>query len=180
MMKDTKTIARTAILLAICIFFQVFKGISVYISGPMVNLILVFAALSCGLAAGLIIAIVTPLSALIIGATPVLTLMPVMIPVIMVGNCIIVLFAWAFRSRLLVLGIGLGAVCKAAFLWLTVWYAVIPVFGKALPPKMVPVIKTTFSVTQLITALIGGYLALLIYWRLRPMLSAGKETPVER
>ena len=77
---NTKMIARTGILLAICIVFQLLKGISVYITGPAVNAVIVIAVLSTGLVSGLIISVIAPLVAFLVGATPILQLIPLMLP----------------------------------------------------------------------------------------------------
>ena len=57
----------------------------------------------------------------------------------------------------------LGCVTKALFLWATVWFMVLPVFGTKLPAPMVATVKTTFSITQFVTACIGSVIAWMIY-----------------
>lgn len=163
---NTKKLAFTAFLLALSFVCQTFKGISPYITGPLVNAILVFATLSLGLYSGLIIAAVTPLFAFIIGATPILHMAPIMLPVIMIGNALLVICTHLFAAGKVSLGIGAGALLKACFLWLTVSYGIMPGLAGKLSPSMVHTVKLTFSLTQLITALIGGYAAYLIWQRI--------------
>ena len=167
----TKKIVQTGILLALCLVFQLLKGISVYITGPRVNAILILASLSCGWYSGVLIAVVAPLTAMLIGATPIVNAVPAMLPVIMIGNALIAVSAWLFRNRMLPLGLAIGSCLKAGFLWLTVWYVVLPVFGSGVPEKMQMAAKATFSVTQLITAAIGSVIAWLVWTRLKKYLA---------
>ena len=86
---NTRKIVLTGLLLAICIAFQVLKSLSVYITGPAVNAILLLATLYVGLPSGIFIAICAPLIAYLVGATPIINLLPIMLPIIMVGNALI-------------------------------------------------------------------------------------------
>ena len=159
----TKEITTTAVLFAICIVFQSMKGFSVYLTGTAVNCILVVATLYCGLFSGICIAILTPVVAYFIGATPIVNAIPMMIVIIMVGNAVLVLAVSLFDKKRLMIGMLLGCVVKALFLWATVWYVVLPLFGSKLPETMVTVVKTTFSVTQFVTACAGSVIAWVIY-----------------
>jgi len=159
----TKQLTTTALLLALCIVFQCMKGLSVYLTGSAVNCILVIATLYCGLFSGTCIAMLTPVVAYFIGATPVMNMIPLMMLVIMIGNELIVLFVWLFRTKRLEIGMLLGAAVKALFLWATVWSVMLPVFGAKLPAPMVAAVKTTFSITQFVTACIGSVIAWVIY-----------------
>ncbi len=167
----TKQLAQTALLLALCIAFQTLKSISVYITGPLVNAILILATLAIGPLGGLLIALFSPVAAFFLGATPVMNLIPAMMPVVMAGNSILVLAVWLLGKKNLVAGLLSGSVCKAGFLWLTVWYAILPLFSQNIPeakrPAMVAVVRVQFSVTQLITALLGSFIAWLVWLRLK-------------
>ncbi|MBE5997408.1 MAG: ECF transporter S component [Lachnospiraceae bacterium] len=169
---NTKMIARTGILLAICIVFQLLKGISVYITGPAVNAVIVIAVLSTGLVSGLIISVIAPLVAFLVGATPILQLIPLMLPVIMISNCIIAFAAYFYKKNGNVLSLILGSAAKAAFLWLLVWYVMLPVFGANIPDPAKMAMKTTFSITQLVTALLGCAIALIIWKPLEKALQS--------
>ena len=155
---SVKQLTTTALLLALCIIFQ-----SVYLTGSAVNCILVIATLYCGIFSGTFIAFVTPVAAYFIGATPIMNAIPLMMPVIMLGNELIVLCVWIFRKKYVELGMLTGCITKALFLWITVWFAMLPVFGKNLPQPMILAVKATFSVTQFITACIGSAIAWVIY-----------------
>lgn len=178
----TRQLVQTALLLALCIVFQCFKGFSVYLTGSAVNAILIIATLSVGLYSGILISCISPIVAFFIGATPVLTMIPWMLPVIMIGNCILVLFVNLLnKKKLLIPGLLSGSILKAAFLWLSVWYVILPLFQGNIPEKkrsiMIPTIQTTFSITQLITALIGSVIAFIVWKTLRKYLSANGELP---
>ena len=160
---STKQITTTALLLALCIVFQSMKGLSIYLTGSAVNCILVIATLYCGLFSGTCIAILTPVVAYFMGATPIMNMIPLMMLVIMVGNELIVLCVWIFHKKRMEVGMLLGCVTKALFLWLAVWFAVLPIFGTKLPEPMVMTVKTTFSITQFVTACIGSVIAWVIY-----------------
>ncbi len=159
----TKQMTTTALLLALCIVFQSMKGLSVYLTGSAVNCILVIAVLYCGLFSGTCIAVVAPIVAYFIGATPIINMIPLMMPVIMLGNELIVLGVWIFYRKRLEVGMLLGCIAKALFLWATVWFVVLPVWGTNLPKPMMMAVKTTFSVTQFVTACIGSAIAWMIY-----------------
>ena len=161
----TKQITTTALLLALCIVFQSLKGLSVYLTGSAVNCILVIATLYCGIFSGTCIAILTPIVAYFIGATPIINMIPLMMFVIMIGNELIVLCVWLLHKKRLVIGMLLGCVTKALFLWATVWFVILPVFGTKLPAPVVTTVRATFSVTQFVTACIGCVIAWVIYKR---------------
>ena len=158
-----KQLTTTALLLALCIVFQSMKGLSVYLTGSAVNCILIVTTLYCGLFSGTFLALVTPVVAYFIGATPIINAIPLMMPVIMLGNELIVLAVWLFRKKFIEIGMLIGSVTKALFLWLAVWYAILPVFGGKLPQPMIATIKANFSLTQFITACIGSVIAWVIY-----------------
>lgn len=160
---STKQITTTALLLALCIVFQSMKGLSIYLTGSAVNCILVIATLFCGVFSGTCIAVLTPVVAYFIGATPIMNMIPLMMVVIMIGNELLVLGVWLLHKKRLEVGMLLGCVLKALFLWLAVWFAVLPIFGKNLPEPMVMTVKTTFSITQFIAACIGSVIAWVIY-----------------
>lgn len=171
----TKQLVLTALLLAMCIVFQSLKGISVYITGSAVNAILVLATLAVGTSGGIFIAVVSPIIAYFMGFTPIMQLVPLMVIVVMLGNITLVVLAGRGRKEKLPAWLTLGAILKAVVLWALVWYGVIPFFGGAIPEKMVGVVKTTFSVTQFITALIGCAIAFVIHTRVKHLYFTEKN-----
>ena len=72
----TKQIAITAIMLAICIASQFLKNLSVYITGPIVNLCIILTVMTAGLVWGSVLAIITPVTAFLIAASPIMSAVP--------------------------------------------------------------------------------------------------------
>ena len=67
----TKQITVTAIMLAICLVSQFFKNLSVYITGPIINAALILTVLYAGMACGIILSIITPVTSFFITGSPV-------------------------------------------------------------------------------------------------------------
>ena len=255
MKPNVRRLCRTALLLALCIAAQFLKNTSVYLTGPVINAILILATLSCGLWSGAALSIVTPLTSWLITGSPIMSAYPLIVPCIMVGNLILALFVWLFGVRLaaklpetqklalsdahfrsglavalvaaalwgsigiaflasfgelmqlsltplllvllialggcfaffaglwvlaaklprswtLIAGLVFGSVVKALFLWLTIARGILS-NAPALSAQAVAVAKTTFSITQLLTALLGSAVALLIWLPLRKLLTRG-------
>ncbi len=172
-------LCRTALMLALLVGLQwvtlgtqAFAG--QYITGSLVNCVLAVTAMLLGLGSGLIVALVSPVMAYLLGIAPQL----VVVPAIMAGNGVFVVFLWMYsRKTEKVLSIGVGvataAVAKFALLHLLVGKIIcgiaadslmgIKVGGKPiLAPKMLQLLPVKFSWPQLITALIGGFLALAL------------------
>ena len=173
----TRQIAITAVLLAVCIASQIFKTLSVYITGPIVNLCLILATLTAGLTWGFVLAIITPVSAFIIAASPVMNAVPGIIPLIMLGNAVLVVMVhFCFRPaisgegffinvRSVIMAV-LSALAKGCFMGLTIALWLLPTFIPEASPirEKMPVFQTTFSITQFITALIG-FVYFFIVWK---------------
>ena len=182
-MKTSKKIAITAVLLAICIVSQFFKNLSVYITGPIVNLCLILATMTAGLLWGSILALITPVTAFFIAASPVMTAVPFIIPFIMLGNEVLVLMVHfcfkpavsagsnAANSKSIAMAV-LSSVAKGCFMGLTISLWLLPTFipqASPLRDKM-SIFQATFSLTQFISALIG----FLYYYIVRiPIRKAG-------
>lgn len=177
--KKTIWITRTGVLLALLLALQwatlgtkAFAG--QYITGSLVNCVLAVSALTAGLSSGLVIALLSPIFAYLLGIAPQL----VVVPAIMAGNCALVLVLWAvgrgdapmWRKAVAVV---LAAVCKFVVLYLLVVQVICGVgasfllgqsfFGApVLLRPMIQALPLTFSWPQLITALIGGTLGVLV------------------
>lgn len=160
----TQMLTRTALLLALCLVVQQFKSISQFITGPLVNLILLVAALAVGLYSGLAIAVLSPILAFLISPSPLMQAMPQLIALVALGNASIVVCAWALRhNKMFYLGLAAGALAKTAVLALGLRYVLVPLFGAALKPQMVTAATAMFGVNQLITAAIAGAIACVVW-----------------
>lgn len=176
MNSNTKKLAVTAILLAICIASQFFKNLSVYITGPIVNLCLILAVMAAGLMWGIILAIITPVTAFIIAASPVMTAVPGIIPLIMIGNAVLVIVVnFLFKPAVnadkgiinfkSVLSALLACTAKGCFMGLTIALWLLPTYIPAESPlrNKMGIFQTTFSLVQFVTALIG-FVYFYIVW----------------
>lgn len=252
-----RLICRTALILALCVAAQFLKNVSVYITGPIINALLILGTLSCGLWSGAALSILTPLTSWLITASPVMSAFPLIVPCIMLGNLLLSVFVWllgvrvargqpeseplslrdtryrsgltvalvaallwggicvAFfvsfgellqvsvtamvlivlfgvagsfaifaglwtlaaklpKSWLLITGLTIGSLAKALFMWLTISRGILTMETN-LPDAVVSVAKMTFSVTQLLTALLGSLLAFVIYLPLRKFLERRQD-----
>ena len=180
----TKQLVQTALLLAICIASQYFKNLSVYITGPIVNLTIILAVLSVGLWSGLLLSIIAPVTAFFFTGSPIMAAIPLMFPAVMAGNAVLAVTVWYFQKKTsfkwrLPAGLIAGSVLKAVFMGIVIVLIILPIFGdniasKLPKPEALPMVlataKGTFSVTQLTTALIGSVLAYLIWMPLKKYL----------
>ena len=159
----TKQITVTAIMLAICLVSQFFKNLSVYITGPIINAALILTVLYAGMACGIILSIITPVTSFFITGSPVMAAIPAMFPCIMIGNIILVVCVGLLRKKCgFPVSIAIGAILKALFMGIAIALIILPAFLPAPMHKMLPVLQLQFSVTQLITAVIGGVYAVII------------------
>ena len=182
----TKQLVQTALLLTICIVSQYFKNLSVYITGPIVNLTIILAVLSVGLWSGLLLSIIAPVTAFFFTGSPIMEAIPLMFPSVMAGNAVLAITVWYFQKKTsfkwrLPAGLIAGSILKAIFMGVVIVLIILPIFGDNLAlklpkPEALPVVlataKVTFSITQLTTALIGSALAYVIWMPLKKYLKA--------
>ena len=180
----TKQVTQTALLLALCIISQLFKNTSVYITGPIINAILVVTLLTVNLTASFILCIIVPITSFLITGSPIMAAIPLMFPVIMIANMLFVFAIRAFyknkkQNKNLYFGMLLGCTVKTLFLWIMTSFILFPLMGsqlKSFIPKpeiyktVLSSAKVTFSITQFITAIIGCVLATIIMVPLRKYL----------
>ncbi|MGN0143243.1 MAG: ECF transporter S component [Roseburia sp.] len=173
-----KQITTTAVLLAICIVSQFFKNASVYITGPIINACLIIATLSAGWVCGIILSVITPVTAFFIAGSPIMAAIPAIMPCVMVGNALLCIGVALVTKKVkgnggLVAGMAAGAVLKALFMGIVISLLLIPMLLPEASPlrQKMPVFQTMFSVTQLITALIGSVYAFVLWIPLKKVLS---------
>jgi riboflavin transporter len=159
---NIKKLVRSSFLLAVAIVFQIIgksnPAISQLLVGSVVNAVLLIAAFSCGTFWGASVGILTPVLAWSFGQLP--GPFGPFIPFIALGNAIYVIClsllidykAWGKYA-----GYVLGSLLKYLFLSISV-LKLVHVFGIKLPPLAVKMMTTP----QLITALIGGAIALVL------------------
>lgn len=156
MNRSVSFLTRTAVLLALALVFQMLK-MNQWLTGPVINAILLLAVIFVTPWSGAIIGLVTPFVAFAMG---IMKFFP-MAPGIAVGNALLCLtFGYLRRSSrtMGVAGLVIGALLKAAAIFITAAYIV----GIKLP-----VAQATFGWIQIATALIGGAIALAVAEALR-------------
>ena len=178
MNKKLRFVTETAIMLALLVSLQALtKGFGQLVTGSCVNAILAITVLVGGLGSGITVALVSPVLAFLLGIAPqILT-----VPAIMVGNTVyvVLLYVIAGNSKSIVRKViawVAAAVAKFAALYAIVVGLICGVLSEgllaagALKEPMLKALPATFSWPQLITALIGGAVALLIVPVLRKAL----------
>ena len=130
-----------------------------WISGPIVNAILILTLFLCGIRSALVIALVPSLMALAGGLLP--AILAPAVPFIMISNTILILtIDWAYNNLKVAkkgywIGLALGALLKFAFLFFSVNIISNLLIKKELAVK----IAQMMSWPQLATALAGGMIA---------------------
>ena len=179
MNKKIRWITETAVLLALLIVLQaVTKGFGQLVTGSCVNAVLAIAVLFAGMSSGITIAIISPVLAYLLGIAPQI----VTVPAIMVGNTVFVVLLWVITGgKSKPIGTQITAWLVAAVAKFAVLYVLVVkiICGLASAPllaagtlkePMLKMLPTMFAWPQLITALIGGGVALLIAPVLRKAL----------
>jgi len=166
-------ITQTAVLLALLVTLQALtKGFGQLVTGSCVNALLAVAALIGGLGCGLTVAFISPVLAFLLGIAPnFVTVFPIML-----GNaCFVALLRLLYKKPLWrqAAALTVAAVVKFGVLYGLVVQVICGVasgslLGKklgdvvVLAPPMLNVLPTMFAWPQLVTALAGGALALLL------------------
>ncbi|MBR5774491.1 MAG: ECF transporter S component [Clostridia bacterium] len=166
-MKKTLWITRTAVLIAMLVLLQsVTKAGGQFVTGSCVNAVLAVAVLFSGLWSGVTVAVISPFLAFLLGIGP--QLLPI-VPAIAIGNVIYVLilhFLCGKRNKkdVPIWRQGIGLVSAAACKFLALYLIVVQLLCRilTLPEKQAATFTAMFSWPQLVTALIGGVVALLI------------------
>lgn len=171
-MKNPKVrlITNTAILIALLVALQwataptkAFAG--QFITGSCVNAVLALAVLMCGLCSGVLVAVLSPFCAFLLGVGPQVIQI---VPGIAFGNILFVgvlyLLIGNRKRNLWRQGVGLAAaaIAKFAGLFILINKCIVPLMGESLKPQQTATFLTMFSWPQLVTALLGGAIALAI------------------
>lgn len=164
----TRFITGTAIMLALTLVFQYVGRFiplgpnSNFVVGPLVNACLLVAAHFVGIGAGAIISVATPLFAALTNTTATAPFVLLFSPFIAAGNFIYVLFYWLLAKKgktFAAIGIAIGAMLK--FMLLS--EGVKLMLGvKTMPAPAQKALTFMFGWPQLVTAAIGGILAMAI------------------
>lgn len=163
-------ITQTALMLALLVVLQwLTKPLGQLVTGSCVNAVLAVSVLLCGLSSGLTVALLSPVFAYLFGIAPqILT-----VPVIMLGNAVYVALLKLLQADHKQLwrgatALAAAAVCKFGVLFTLVNYGICGILAEGLMERgllkkpMLTMLPATFSTPQLVTALIGGAVALAL------------------
>ncbi len=171
-MSTTKKLTRTAILLALMLVVQCFKNFSPYITGPIVNLILLVAFSFVDLKSSIALCVLAPVTSYLITQSPLITATNfAALPVIMIGNIIYVISVYIFSKEniftsenlKLIFGLFFGCILKWVFMFLSSEWVLKTIFSKNLTGMLAKKIGVMFGSLQLIAGLIGAVLFFVIY-----------------
>ena len=166
--KNVLWITRTAVFIAATVAMQVLAAQmgNQFITGSVVNMMLILAVMICGLPSGAIVAATTPVIATLLGVGPVWPL----VPFIAAGNITLVI-VWRLVGNMklpikyvaYVAALILAASAKFSVLYFGVVKVALP-YILGFPENSAPHIMLSFmfSYPQLITASIGGVCALIL------------------
>ena len=176
MKNKTFWIAETAVMIALLVALQwATKPLGQFVTGSCVNLVLGVSVLGVstlvgGVWCGAVVALVSPFCAFLVGVGPAKL---AIVPFIAVGNLVLVLVLHfiaggkplGLRSYL---AVAAAAVCKFVVLFLLVTRVAIPALN--LPEAAASAMSASFSWPQLVTAAIGGVIAVTIAPTIRKAL----------
>lgn len=160
--KRIRWITTTAVFVALLIAVQAATApAGQFVTGSLVNLILILSVMTCGLGSGLTVACLSPVFARLFGiGMPFWTI----VLCIMAGNMVLVILWYSLaRAKIVnsyvsrVVALVAAAVCKFLVLYFGVVKIALPLLNP--PAKQAAAISAVFSYPQLVTALIGGALA---------------------
>lgn len=171
MNKRIRWITETAIMLALLVTLQaVTKSFGQYVTGSCVNAVLAVTVLVGGMASGVTVALISPVMAFLLGIAP----QAVTVPAIMAGNTVFVVLLRLIagpQSNPIAKQIAawiIAAVAKFATLYILVVKIICGVASASLiaagtlKEPAIAVLSVNFGFAQLVTALIGGAVALAI------------------
>lgn len=172
---NVQVLTRTGMLLALALVFQNLRLVigagpyTQFIIGSLVNAVLVVAVGTVNVYSALIISIIAPVVAYMQAQLP----LPVLVPIVAIGNALIVIVFHVLQEKNRYVGILAGAVAKSGFLYFAVKIMLNMVKGTIPEPKfakLANLLSFTFSWPQFITALIGGFIAVIILGTLSSVL----------
>lgn len=172
MNSNTRFITRTAILIALTVVIQMIgrflpPSSNVFVVGPLVNACLIVATAFVGLWSGIIIAVLSPFTSLINNHAAIAPILFLFSPFIAIGNAVLVAAYYALKKKNQIAALIVGAVLKFAFL-----LGAMKIFASV---RVVPApVIALFGNIQLITALLGGAVALVLIKALEKNLDINK------
>ena len=165
-------ITRSAVLIALVVTVQaatiVLAAIPMlrqYVTGSVVNMILIVSVMAAGIPTGLSVGIISPIFASLMGVVP--GWQWPLVPFIALGNVMLVLVWHLIGKRSIVnkyvtrcVTVGVAAIVKFLVLYIGIVQVMLHVLELQQP--QIVALSATFSITQIFTAIIGGILATLV------------------
>ena len=149
---------------------------STMITGSVVNMLLIVSVMTCGVTSGLSVAVISPIMAKLIGIGPLWSL----IPFIVAGNIALVLVwhlignrHWGQKYTAQIIALAVAATAKFFVLYVGIVQIAVPLLLGLTEPQAA-VISNMFSISQLLTALLGGGVALLVLSPLKRAIEGGR------
>jgi len=171
-MKTTRIlwITQTALFIALLVSAQtITRPLGQFVTGSCVNFILVTACILAGLRVAAVVATVSPICAFMIIGIPAF---PLLIPFMMAGNLVLVTAihlmagkSFADLNRRAYLRLGVAVLTGAVLKFLVLWIGIVQIALAFIPDIRQPQIEmmsAVFSWPQLVTALIGSSLAIVV------------------
>lgn len=152
---NTKMITRTGVLLALTLAIQ-FMKLPQFITGAGVNAMLLITVMAVGVLQGGIIGCITPVIAIMVGIIK--PPMAPVIPFIAASNVLLVVIFHTLRKKNDSLALIVAALTK----FLVLYGAVRLFLVNILPNPVFEKVAIAFGVTQLFTALAGGFIAMAV------------------
>ncbi len=158
-------ITRTAIFMALLLVLHAAAApLGNIIAGSIVNLILIVSVMTCGLASGLSVAVISPVMAKFFGIGPLFFLM-----LFIAGGNIVLVLLWHFigsrhttrKYTAYFTAMVSSATAKLLALYIGNIKIALPLFWR-LPEQQTSVISDMFSISQFVTALTGGILSIIL------------------
>ena len=159
-------VAQTGIFLALLIVGQIAtRPFGTLVTGSVNNALFILALLLCGLTTAITLGIISPILAAALGVGP---LWP-FVPVIIAANLVRIILWYVIALRRPephkgydILALIVSGACKFLVLYFGIVRLVVPLI-LGLPEPAATAVSAAFSYPQLITATIGGAIALLLY-----------------
>jgi uncharacterized membrane protein len=176
--RKTLWITRTAVFIALLVVLQAATASlgNTIVTGAVVNMLLIIFVMTCGMMSGLCVAVISPVMAKLIGIGPLWSL----IPFIIAGNITLILTwhsignrHWGHKHTAQMIALVVAATGKFLILYIGVAQIAVPLL-LGLPEPQASVISNMFSIPQLLTALLGGGVALLVLSPLKKAFEGGR------
>jgi hypothetical protein len=156
---QVRTITLVGFMLSIALAVQLLH-LPAFITGPVINAVLLVSAVFVGLSGSIIIGCITPVTAVLTGiVNPVLLLL---IPIIMTANTVFVTLFFFLHSKNKYLAVVVAAAAKYLIFYGSLNY-VLSLAGIYLPEAII----AAFQIPQIYSALTGGAIGLAICHFLR-------------